>query len=258
MHLHTCRPPTTDDAILSCLSQADLMAYSCTCRQLRDTVALYNQRAYRIELVLGAICQNLFLKFEIDNTVGQYFTASEIIHFRQLQAATGTIISGSTAVQFFDRDVYENSDLDLYVQHRTARPIALWLQTVGYLFVPHQDADFQTLEMGLDKSSERYTVNQFGMPGLTNIHDDSDEGYFNAVVVLDFKKVNHPNIQLITSRGPPLEMILNFHSSEHSNIKNIIPQPRSSLCHEYNHAQQGILHLPPSNIYRAAFTALQW
>lgn len=208
MHLHACRLPTTDDAILSCLSQADLMAYSRTCRQLRDTVASYNQRAYRIELVLGAICQNLFLKFEIDNTVGQYFTASEIIHFRQLQAATGTIISGSTAVQFFDRDVYENSDLDLYVQHRTARPIALWLQTVGYLFVPHQDADFQTLEMGLDKSSERYTV-------------DSDEGYFDAVVVLDFKKVNHPNIQLITSRGPPLEIILNFHSSERSNF----------LCH---------------------------
>lgn len=62
--------------------------------------------------------------------------------------------------------------------------------------------------MGLDKSSERYTV-------------DSDEGYFDAVVVLDFKKVNHPNIQLITSRGPPLEIILNFHSSERSNF----------LCH---------------------------
>ena len=110
------------------------------------------------------------------------------------------IISGSTAVQFFDHDVYENSNLDLYVQHQTARPIALWPQSIGYLFIPCQDADFQTLEMALDKRSERNTVDPLGMAGLTDMDDDSEEGYFNVVVILDFKKVNYPNIQLITSQ----------------------------------------------------------
>jgi hypothetical protein len=121
------------------------------------------------------------------------------------------IISGSTAVQFFDRDVYANSDLNLYVEHRTARPMALWLESIGYSFVPRQDAEFQTLEMGLDQSSDLTPVDPFGMSALS---DGPQKGYFNAIAILDFKRINCSDIQLITSRGPPLEMVLNFHSSE--------------------------------------------
>jgi len=51
----TYRPPTTDDPILACLSQAELLAYSQTCKQLYKTVTSYNKRAFRINIVLGAI-----------------------------------------------------------------------------------------------------------------------------------------------------------------------------------------------------------
>ena len=124
------------------------------------------------------------------------------------------IISGSTAVQFFDHDIYANSDLDVYVEHQAARPLALWLETIGYFFIPHQDAEFQTLEMGLDMSSDFRMVDPFGM---TTLMDSLQKGYFDVVAILDFEKVNRPNIQLTTSWGPPLEIVLNFHSSEHSN-----------------------------------------
>jgi hypothetical protein len=93
--------------------------------------------------------------------------------------------------------------------------MVLWLQSIGYFSVPHQGAELQTLEMSLDKSSDLMMVDLFGMPALT---DGSLNSYFDAVVVLDFKKLNHPNIQLLTSRGPPLEMVLNFHSSKCSNF----------------------------------------
>ena len=130
-----------------------------------------------------------------------------------MQAITGTIISGSTAIQFFDRDVYANSDLDVYVEHQTAQPLALWLEQIGYVFVSCQDTEFQMLEKALDTSSNLRMVDPFKMTALTN---NSKEDYFDAVSVLDFKKVNHPNIQLITSWGPPLKLVLNFHSSKRS------------------------------------------
>ena len=100
------------------------------------------------------------------------------------------------------------------MEHQAARPLALWLETIGYFFVPRRDAEFQTLEMGLDTSSDFGVVDPFGMTALT---DGPQKGYFDAVAILDFEKVNRPNIQLTTSRGPPLEIVLNFHSSERSN-----------------------------------------
>ena len=54
-YLKTYRPPTTDDPILACLSQADLIAYSRTCKHLYKTVSSYNKRAFKIDLFLGAL-----------------------------------------------------------------------------------------------------------------------------------------------------------------------------------------------------------
>jgi hypothetical protein len=86
-----------------------------------------------------------------------------------------------------------------------------WLESIGYSFVPQQDGEFQTLQMGLEKSADFKTADPLGISALT---DGLEKGYFDAVAVLDFKKLSHPNIQVITSRGPPLQMVLNFHSSE--------------------------------------------
>ena len=152
--------------------------------------------------------------------IDRYFTPLEINQFRELQATTGTIISGSTALQFFDRTIYANSDLDLYVEHPSARPIALWLQSIGYTFTPQEDSEFQTLEMGLDKKPDDNTEE---MPTLFD--PLSHKGYFDAIAVLDFKKENHPPIQVITSKGPPLALVLDFHSSKHDyNYHNTLAQ----------------------------------
>lgn len=41
-----------------------------------------------------------------------------------------------------------------------------------------------------------------------------DNEYCDGVIILNFTKGDHPSIQVITSRGPPLGMVLQFHSSE--------------------------------------------
>ena len=146
--------------------------------------------------------QNVFVIYQTNHGVGRYFTVQEIFHFRELQATTGAIISGSTALQFFDRTVYADSDLDIYVQHDRARDLALWLDSIGYTFVPLENDNFKTLQMSLDKSPD------FDPTDIT-----FDNEYCDGVIILNFIKEDQPSIQVITSRGPPLGMVLQFHSS---------------------------------------------
>jgi hypothetical protein len=51
--------------------------------------------------------------FNIEKRLSRYFDDPK--SFRKLQAETLTVISGSTALQFFQRNFYPESDLDLYV-----------------------------------------------------------------------------------------------------------------------------------------------
>ncbi|KAI0638623.1 hypothetical protein C8Q77DRAFT_1215387 [Trametes polyzona] len=53
-----------------------------------------------------------------------------------LRSRTGTLISGSCALQFFDRTVYPESDLDLYVHMQHRREVGRWLIEEGYTYAP--------------------------------------------------------------------------------------------------------------------------
>ncbi|KIM41069.1 hypothetical protein M413DRAFT_47916, partial [Hebeloma cylindrosporum] len=211
---------TTEDSILGCLSQADIIALSLTCKQLYEQVSSFNRRAYRIEKILG-----------------RWFNFRQILQFRNLQATTGMLISGSSAPQFFDRTVYEDSDLDLYVDHKHARIISQWLLSIGYRFKASTDSDIKTLEMGLNKN----------MPELSGGRD-----YFQAVAVLNFKKGRRAPIQLITTKDAPLVMVLDFDYTcvmnfiTHNKAYSIYPhatfiERRSLSLHQSEHASAGIL-----------------
>jgi len=104
------------------------------------------------------------------------------------------IISGSAALEFFDRTEYSDSNLDLYVDHRFRRPIAVWLQSIGYKLLPQGT---ETLTMALE------------------VEPTPDRSYSKGILGLEFIKSNgRPRVQLITTIASPLEMVLRFHSSE--------------------------------------------
>ncbi len=53
-------------------------------------------------------------------------------------------------MQFFDRDTYPDSDLDVYVEHRYVRVLTDWLVNIGYEYKPLSDAaNMATLDAAL-------------------------------------------------------------------------------------------------------------
>ena len=218
--LTAARPSTTDDIVLDNLSYADVFRYSRTCKDAHHTVSSYIRRKHKLETVLG-----------------KYFTDDRILYFRYLQATTGMVISGSTALQFFERVLYPESDLDLYVEHRYRRPIALWLASIGYRYVPARTKVISE-HHGLDTiSATQSTLEEALEANPTQLLEDairpdqrpaiffygSGGGYLDATSILNFEKRDefypHRKIQIIASSRTPIEMILNFHSSAYSKYR---------------------------------------
>ena len=144
------------------------------------------------------------------------------------------LISGSTALQFFDRTHYPDSDLDIYVEHGHVNCIAQWLESIGYAFVFRRRQDPE-LEFALIEAPTTFHEG----PGF---FPSEKVGYFGRGVagVFNFLKY-HPErkIQLITSLHSPLEVILHFHSSAVISLVILHSDNdlfNDSLCHEYHHA----------------------
>jgi hypothetical protein len=114
--------------IFTCLSAASVIRFSGMSRIARFAALDYLQTAFNI---------NLFLARLFKDPLG----------FRSLQASTGFLISGSAALQFFDRSYSPESDLDLYVAPCTTLQIGNWLMDgEGYEFLPNfvQNKAFET------------------------------------------------------------------------------------------------------------------
>jgi hypothetical protein len=113
------------------------------------------------------------------------------------------------ALQLFDHSIYPESDLNIYMEHCHALVIAQWLRKIGYSFIlkKHQEG---VLKYAFDEAPDTFHVRSGMFPS-------EEVGYFGRGVagVFNFHKY-HPDhkIQLITALHSPMEVILNFHSSE--------------------------------------------
>jgi hypothetical protein len=88
---------TIYDAVFSQSDILSIVRFQRICRQAQSAVKDYLARA-----------------FNIDRHLSRFFDNPKA--FRKLQAETATAISGSSALQFFQRTFYPESDLDLYVR----------------------------------------------------------------------------------------------------------------------------------------------
>jgi hypothetical protein len=180
--------------LLEELSPGELFKYGKTCKHIHSIVESYIRR-----------------RFQIDKLLATYFTPSQIADFRRLQASTGMLISGSTALQFFNRLVYPDSDLDLYVEHAYREDVGLWLLSIGYKYVPYPTSNSKTFQDDLDLNPDTTPSRM-----LTQRHFiESGQGYLGAQCVFTFvKQKPFRKVQMITSLNSPLERILSFHSSK--------------------------------------------
>ncbi|PIL32290.1 hypothetical protein GSI_05535 [Ganoderma sinense ZZ0214-1] len=137
--------------------------------------------------------------FSVDKCLARFFP--DPLAFRRIQARTSTLISGSFALQLFDRTSYPSSDLDLYLHLEHRRTVGRWLiDEAGYSFFPYrgQEEDFESAV--LHKTSRRGI--SYAMPGVADILTFR-KGHLDDAIL---------KVQLIVARRTPMEVVLGFHS----------------------------------------------
>lgn len=172
------------DLIFNACSATSLVRLLRTCQALRLSVKDYISRAFNINILLA-----------------RYFT--DPMEFCRLQPCTGTLISGSTALQFFDRSYYPGSDLDLYVPLAWRKSVGRYLLDQGYMFVPNRTPK----SIFASAVKEKRLLTNKGVYG----------NFKGITAVFTFRKHSthgeELQVQVIVAVRSPMEVILRFHSS---------------------------------------------
>jgi len=159
--------------------------------------------------------------FSPNRLLEQFFP--DPFEFRSLQCRTGTLVSGSQALQLLSRCRWPNSDLDLYVWQESALEVCAWLEGQGYEYKPlyFQSEDLEeTLESSIISGLQRMALNQdqIDEEEAAEIAEDVTFYDHNSIAnVIAFEKetgLETLKTQVIIGRNSPMEMILSFHSSK--------------------------------------------
>ncbi|KAF8347121.1 hypothetical protein F5887DRAFT_882091, partial [Amanita rubescens] len=136
----------------------------------------------------------------------------EVEDFRRMMRTTGAIISGSSALQAFTREQYDDSDLDVYVEDTKRDIVHSILERMGY---SRLESNIGTKD-SLDPND--------GYPGKTEI----------LHVVTYVKSRSNRVVQVIYTSKAPIFAILQFHSTCVLNFitdsKAYCLYPFSTLC----------------------------
>ncbi|KAI0061380.1 hypothetical protein BV25DRAFT_785025 [Artomyces pyxidatus] len=176
-------------------SPVQMIRLSWTCRDALECVRGYFRRAYNINAHLA-----------------RWFP--DPLAFRLMQARTTTLISGSNAIQFFDRTFYPDDALDLFVPLNKVYEVGTWLAGVGYTFMPRQgqtvgfDGVHDQKEWQKQLSDDSHSNDYWGLGARNRI----------LVHVFTFHKANLEDvppfkIQIMAARVPPIGVVLSFHST---------------------------------------------
>lgn len=157
----------------------------------------------------------------------RFFNRREAEELRVLQAELGVVISGSSAIQFFQRMFIEDSDLDIYVEHSHALRLGCFLERIAFISKETEEnqGDSEptifTPDMALVASESSFEDAYYSHDPSINsrsrrrrFHSIRRPDYelFGIADVFTFQRGGKV-VQIIASRGPVLQLILSFHSS---------------------------------------------
>ncbi|TDL16735.1 hypothetical protein BD410DRAFT_831876 [Rickenella mellea] len=175
--------PSISDILLDHCTPATIFRLGRTCKRLRQVTQFYCRRAFDI---------NSHLRRFLSDPVG----------FRALMERTGTLISGSNALQLMDRTLYPESDLDIYAEQRHCREVGRWLvEREGYTFRPH---------LGQPRDLERAA-------GMRRAISDPEYEVISVYTVLDF--ISAP---LLDGSQRIVQVIVARRSAMESAVMNVI------------------------------------
>lgn len=139
--------------------------------------------------------------FTVDRVVCRYFDDTSL--FRSVQNHTATIISGSAALQFFDRSFYPGSDLNLHVPMSGVDVLFTFLLGNGYAFVPHIGQDFD-----LGRALAESALPLWRENGVTTMR-----GIAGVFVFTKIPGGRELKIEVVVAFHASLDTILHYHSS---------------------------------------------
>ncbi|KLO11401.1 hypothetical protein SCHPADRAFT_831197, partial [Schizopora paradoxa] len=205
-------------------SQFYNVVFSSDHRDLYDKI--FDASSPKMMLRLGRVgkLSHLALKdymkrtFDVNKHLERFFP--DPFAFRTLQAATNLIVSGSNALQFMNRCVYPESDLDMYVDVHNAYTACGWMLDAErmYDFVPGdgQDWDF---EDAWTRFIGGYDNGEIMAEGFHPANSSRGMYGINRVLtIFSFVKDKgdpqlERNVQVIVTELNPLISVLNFHST---------------------------------------------
>ncbi|KLO11400.1 hypothetical protein SCHPADRAFT_855455 [Schizopora paradoxa] len=191
-----CDPVLYDDVFFYC-TPGSIFRVGRTCRNGRYASQEYARR-----------------KFNINKHLLRFFP--DPLAFRSIQASTKTVISGSTALQFLNRTIYPNSDLDLYVSAEESFALCTFIMSKeggSYVYkrYSHQSPNFMAAWKRVRswKPAEGIEEDPF---------DQAWTGYGSNWIRTVFNffaktETGRRNVQVIVTTFDPLSSILGFHSS---------------------------------------------
>ncbi|KIJ48797.1 hypothetical protein M422DRAFT_247154 [Sphaerobolus stellatus SS14] len=140
--------------------------------------------------------------YDVNKILRHFF--SDPIAFCTLQARTGTLISGSIAVQFFTGTIWTNSDLDLYVPPKSVTAVSKWMEAQSYALLPQRP---------MKPAADNTNIDPEGDPSLEYKQNQLH-------TILSFYKINEPSkiVQINVSHFTPVDVILGFYATAPMNI----------------------------------------
>jgi hypothetical protein len=157
----------------------DLFWMSQTCRMMRDVVRAYWTTA-----------------FNLSRVIYPFVPEEQVLSFRNMLRTTGTIISGSTALQFLDRTRYGGADLDLYINQCHIDAASKWL-----------------LDRGARRLVDRDEAQHTGVDVSEGYHDSGEIHHIKEFKVIH--SITPRTIQVIVTYWDPVFAVLKFHSCMH-------------------------------------------
>ncbi|RPD65566.1 hypothetical protein L227DRAFT_493697 [Lentinus tigrinus ALCF2SS1-6] len=182
LHIHLIH-----DELLGLCSVRTLLRLRRTCRAVHQAVDDYMRNVYNIDLFLDRL-----------------FPDSSRA-FRSLQARTGTLIGGLSALRFLQRIAHPPTEpLELYIHACHRREVGRWLLRTGYIFsaAPHQTPEF-----------EAEISNTINLPP-----DESVQILDGVAMILRFCRAVPETgmireVKVIVAENNPMEVILSFYST---------------------------------------------
>ncbi|KAJ7205021.1 hypothetical protein GGX14DRAFT_569168 [Mycena pura] len=156
-------------------------------------------------------CLILDMCFSLDRLLTRFFAdASTVSQFRAIQRRTGALVSGSIALQLFDRSTWPESDLDLYVSSANSDVDIV----VGFI-----ERDGYKLDSPIPQGANLTTP----LDIASIIDENSTYPLIGIEDVLTFCKGNK-KIQVVLTTSTPMEVVLGLHSTC---VMNVITSDRA-------------------------------